>query len=189
MKKLLFVLILTSFAFSCKSDFEKREDQKREDLSNLIEELSCKSVEDCLSNYDFKSARSIAALSGHYDKEKYLILILNEESIYWAKNNDFNRAYNTIIEGKVHYFTSLMDDTNEFHYHKAQFTIIEYIVDKLLDTEDYRAAKKWALKLPDASYHDYWEKVYFKGDKQYDAKKSKVNSLLNKISQIEKLLN
>jgi len=178
MKKLLFGLILASTIVSCKSEQEK-----------LIETLDCKSVEDCLSNYDFKSARSIAALSeGNYDKEKYMILILNEESIYWAKNNDFNRAYNTIIEGKVHYFTSLMDDTNQFHYHKAQFTIIEYIVDRLLDTEDFRDAKKWALKLPDASYHDYWEKVYFKGDKGYDANKSKVNSLLNKISQTEKLL-
>ena len=52
MKKLLFGLILASTIVSCKSEQEK-----------LIETLDCKSVEDCLSTYDFKSARSIAALS------------------------------------------------------------------------------------------------------------------------------
>ena len=62
MKKLLFILILTSLAFSCKSDAEKRRDQRKEDLSNLIEDLSCKSVDDCLSIYDFVSARKIADL-------------------------------------------------------------------------------------------------------------------------------
>ena len=59
-KKLLLGIIITAFFVSCKSDWEKRSDQRKKDLSDLISSLSCKSVDDCLSIYDFVSDHSIA---------------------------------------------------------------------------------------------------------------------------------
>ncbi|MDA0316585.1 MAG: hypothetical protein O2906_05550 [Bacteroidetes bacterium] len=191
MKKLLFGLILTSLAFSCKSDSEKRRDQRKEDLSNLIEDLSCKSVDDCLSIYDFVSARKIAnllnddAIGGVRAENMQKIII--EEALYWARDNDFNRSFNTISEGKNH-FTEY-NDYRPGLYYGAQFTIISFIVDRLIDEEKYKTAKKWALKLPDAVYDSYYQLIYEKGEDGYDEEKTMVKILFDRIDKTEKLLN
>lgn len=191
MKKLLFILILTSFAFSCKSDAEKRRDQRKKDLSNLIEDLSCKSVDDCLSIYDFVSARKIADLlnddSIGGEKEDNMQKIIIEEALYWARDNDFNRSFNTISEGKNHF-----TEYNIYRpglYYGAQFTIISFIVDRLIDEEKYKTAKKWALKLPDAVYDSSYQLIYEKGDRGYDEEKTMVKILFDRIDKTEKLLN
>lgn len=191
MKKLLFILILTSLAFSCKSDSEKRRDQRKEDLSNLIEDLSCKSVDDCLSIYDFVSARKIAdllnddAIGGVRAENMQKIII--EEALYWARDNDFNRSFNTISEGKNH-FTEY-NDYRPGLYYGAQFTIISFIVDRLIDEEKYKTAKKWALKLPDAVYNSSYQLIYEKGEDGYDEEKTMVKILFDRIDKTEKLLN
>lgn len=191
MKKLLFILILTSLAFSCKSDEEKRRDQRKEDLSNLIEDLSCKSVDDCLSIYDFVSARKIADLlnddSIGGEKEENMQKIIIEEALYWARDNDFNRSFNTISEGKNHF--TQYNTYRPGLYYGAQFTIISFIVDRLIDEEKYKTAKKWALKLPDAVYDSSYQLIYEKGDHGYDEEKTMVKILFDRIDKTEKLLN
>ena len=191
MKKLLFILILTSLAFSCKSDEEKRRDQRKEDLSNLIEDLSCKSVDDCLSIYDFVSARKIADLlnddSIGGEKEENMQKIIIEEALYWARDNDFNRSFNTISEGKNHF--TQYNIYRPGLYYGAQFTIISFIVDRLIDEEKYKTAKKWALKLPDAVYDSSYQLIYEKGDRGYDEEKTMVKILFDRIDKTEKLLN
>lgn len=190
-KKLLFILILTSLAFSCKSDYEKRRDQRKEDLSNLIEDLSCKSVDDCLSIYDFVSARKIADLlnddSIGGEKEDNMQKIIIEEALYWARDNDFNRSFNTISEGKNHF--TQYNDYSPGLYYGAQFTIISFIVDRLIDEEKYKTAKKWALKLPDAVYDSSYQLIYEKGVRGYDEEKTMVKILFDRIDKTEKLLN
>lgn len=190
-KKLLFILILTSLAFSCKSDREKRRDQRKEDLSNLIEDLSCKSVDDCLSIYDFVSARKIADLlnddSIGGEKADNMQKIIIEEALYWARDNDFNRSFNTISEGKNHF--TQYNDYSPGLYYGAQFTIISFIVDRLIDEEKYKTAKKWALKLPDAVYNSSYQQIYEKGVRGYDEEKTMVKILFDRIDKTEKLLN
>jgi hypothetical protein len=190
-KKLLLGIFITAFFVSCKSDWEKRSDQRKKDLSDLISSLSCKSVDDCLSIYDFSSARKIAnLLDGGYfgsENEENMQKIIIEEALYWARDNDFNRAINTINEGKNH-FTEL-GSYKPGLYHGAQFTIISFIVDRLIDEEKYKTAKKWALKLPDAVYDSSYQIIYEKGDRGFDEEKTMVKILFDRIDKTEKLLN
>ena len=190
-KKLLLGIIITAFFVSCKSDWEKRSDQRKKDLSDLISSLSCKSVDDCLSIYDFVSARKIAdllnddAIGG--EKQENMQKIIIEEALYWARDNDFNRSFNTISEGKNH-FTEYNDYSPGLYY-GAQFTIISFIVDRLIDEEKYKTAKKWALKLPDAVYDSSYQLIYEKGDREYDEEKTMVKILFDRIDKTEKLPN
>ena len=189
MKNLLISMFLILAFVGCKSDSEKRREQRKKDLSDLVDNLTCKSVDDCLSIYDFSSARKIAdllnddAIGG--DKEDNMQKIITEEALYWAKDNDFTKALYTISEGKNH-FTRYNDYAPGLYY-GAQFTLISFIVDRLIDEEKYKAAKKWALKLPDAVYDEDYELIYKRGSSRYDPNNTMSKVLTEKINNFEKL--
>lgn len=181
--------------FLLTTDIFMAPDKKREkDLNIKIEKLvnkqdfDCNSIDNCLSNYNFEAARLIANLinqSSEREGAQAFQKIINLESIYWVSENDYDRAYNIILEGKD-YFTEYGMFKPGLYY-GSMYNLITKIVDEQMKINDFKTAKKWILKLPDAVYDSYYQLIYEKGDSDYDKNKTMQKILTNRIKEVENL--
>ena len=110
--------------------------------SNLTEKHGCNGVDDCLSKYNFEAARAFMAAeeeSGEGGVSKHLDKIISAESVFNAKQGDFQRGLDVINEANYNQF-------EEGNRERARYVILGMAVDYYLDKHDIQSAKIWALK-------------------------------------------
>ncbi len=127
-----FTLFLLLSLYSCSND-ELDENGK----------VVCQSVEECLSSYDFESARRF--IGDDFDKDRKIKTITIAESKYWADQGNIDKALTVIDEswGVDDYFWSEED------WQSWRYNIIDKGVSTCCEKSDYKQAKILALKAAD----------------------------------------
>lgn len=176
-KKQIIVLKLVAFSFSLflsscgGNELEKKNEE-------LQKKYSCLNVDDCLSKYNFEAARAYMGadeLSGDY---KYLPKITEAESVYLAKNGQFENAISVIDEAhQVNYTES---DKQEL-----KFKIYDIAVNSFLEKGDYDQAKKWSMRSSDLHSTKGWTKGQ---DHNWSKEETQRAVLLKKIKEYKKTM-
>ena len=111
--------------------------------------------------------------------------ILVSETNYWVNNGDFKKAFQILEADKQNYNNAT--DLNYVHFNRAEYDLINNIIEKILDDNEFNEARKWVLKCPDKheSGIDFREEDgFYKKHKPYE----KMRYILNKkIDEFEKL--
>ncbi len=153
------VVTILMFIFYPSNDFVIKEDKTISSKSEAKKE-PCKNVDDCLYKYNFEEARKYAYEIPNKErgfwsdpdtyKGKELKKIIQQESIYWINQNEFDRALLTIDEFPNDIFAPSDRYTNTNYYieqkYKLRFEILNKIIDKLLYNANFTKAKEWANK-------------------------------------------
>jgi hypothetical protein len=168
MKKIILILLSIGFLFSC----GKKETPKPE------AKYDCENVDDCISKYDFVAARAYMAADESLGAYSHLQKITEAESIYLAKNGEFDAALNVINEAS---HTNYYDHEKE----KAKYVVIEMAVNNFLEKEDYKSAKKWALKASDLRNVEGWNES---DTRDWKKEETQQKLLLKKIADYEKIV-
>jgi len=163
------------------------EESKKEELA---EQYECQNVEDCLVKYNFEAARAFASIaSGNsYDddnKNKLMQKIITQESNYWIDNGEFDRGLTIVEEGKDYYRGEYNFRFEPEDYEVARYGAISMAVDALIGKEDYKEAKKWALKTCDCNISG---RTKAQQKEKWDEAASMKNTLLTKIKETEELM-
>ena len=167
-------------------------------IINTIEEYKlnfqhdCIGVDDCLSKYNFEGARAYISLP--YDVGNYKerdahndgwVNIIVAESNYWVNNGDFKKALQILDADKQNYNNAT--DLNFVYFNRAKYDLINNIIEKLLDDNEFDEARKWVLKCPDkheSGQNFREEDGFYKRHKPSE----KMRYILNKkIDELEKL--
>jgi hypothetical protein len=138
MSKLATLSIIIFLISACVSKYER---DKENALKGVREKYSCISVDDCLSKYDFEAARAFMG-ADEFSEYENLRKIVEAESIYFAKNGDYERAISVIDEADMSHYI-------EEDIQKMKFKIYEISVNSFLEKGDYDNAKKWAMRSSD----------------------------------------
>ena len=131
-----FTLFLLLSLYSCSND-------EKEIVLDENGKVVCQSVEECLSSYDFESARRF--IGDDFDKDRKIKTITIAESKYWADQGDIDKALTVIDEswGVDDYFWSEED------WQSWRYNIIDKGVASFCEKSDYKQAKILALKAAD----------------------------------------
>ena len=166
-----FTLFLLLSLYSCSND-------EKEIVLDENGKVVCQSVEECLSSYDFESARRF--IGDDFDKDRKIKTITIAESKYWADQGDIDKALTVIDEswGVDDYFWSEED------WQSWRYNIIDKGVASCCEKSDYKQAKILALKAADDINVDG-----FKIGSSDKAKGPSIQAvLLKKISKYETLV-
>lgn len=169
------ILALSIAAFISSCGGSETEDKRQE----IAEEFDCDNVEDCLTNFNFEAARAHLSNVDEWKKRETYKKVVNAETNYWVNAGEFDKALSIMEEGKV----GIEEGIYDFEYSKMRFELISSIVDKLLDKESYKEAKKWALKCPNLTVEGWGA-----DSSDYDEKNNMKNTLLKKIKETEELM-
>ena len=172
---------------------QSEEDSKMEELA---EQYECENVEDCLVKYNFEAARAFAsfASTNSFDddnKSKSMKKIITQESNYWIDNEEFDRGLTVVEEGKDYYRGEYNVSFEPAEYEVARYGAISMAVDALIGKEEFKEAKRWALKTCDCNISGRTkaqQNDYDGGDEKWDEAASMKNTLLKKIKESEKLM-
>ena len=160
----------------------------------------CQSIDECLSSYDFESARKL--IGDSYDKGENIKKITIAESKYWADKGDIDRALSVIDEswGTDDY------EWSEDDWQSWRYNIIDKGVSSCCEKADYKQAKILALKAAEDINVDgikigsgtgrFIDKAGIEFDYRRDSGCKEIKAkgpsmqetLLNKISKYEELL-
>ena len=166
------MLLLVVFVSSCGGSDDE------ENRQAVAEKYDCDNVEDCLTNFNFEAARAHLNNVELWAKRDTYKKIVNAETNYWINAGEFDKALSIMEESKVG-----IEDGGYAEYNRMRFDLISSVVDKLLDKEAYKEAKRWALKCPNSGV-DGWGT----GVSNYDEKTNMKNTLLKKIKETEELM-
>ena len=163
---------------------------------DLVEKYECENVEDCLVKYNFEAARAFASIASTNsldddNKSKSMKKIITQESNYWIDNGEFDRGLTVVEVGKDYYRGEYDIQFEAAEYEVAKYGVISMIVDALLDKEEFKEAKRWALKSCDCNISGRTkakQKDYDGGKSKWDESASMKNTLLKKIKETEKLM-
>ena len=168
------ICLCSFFISSCNSDDEESEKLEKE----ISEKYKCDNVDDCISKYQFEGARAYMAeeeKNSGLGVYKNLPKITQAESIYLAKQNEFERAIDVINEAnQINYY--------EQEKQKLKFIIYEMAVSKYCDDGDFTTAKKFALKSSDLINTEGWSKD---GTNTWNDNETQQKILLKKIKDYE----
>lgn len=153
-------------------------------------------MEDCLVKYNFEAARAFAsfASTNSFDddnKSKSMKKIITQESNYWIDNEEFDRGLTVVEEGKDYYRGEYNVSFEPAEYEVARYGAISMAVDALIGKEEFKEAKRWALKTCDCNISGRTkaqQNDYDGGDEKWDEAASMKNTLLKKIKESEKLM-
>ena len=134
-------------------------------MEGLAEQYECENVEDCLVKYNFEAARAFASIASTNsldddNKSKSMKKIITQESNYWIDNGEYDRGLTVVEEGKDYYRGEYNIRYEPAEYEVARYGVISMAVDALIDKEEFKQAKKWALKkhviaiYPDVQKHN-----------------------------------
>lgn len=174
--------------YSCGSDdWQDRRDKQRKTFETevkprLVEKYNCDNVDDCISKYQFEGARAYMAAEQNIDlssENRNLPKITQAEAIYWAKQNEFQRAIDVINEADLVVY-------KEEEKQNLKFTIYEMAINKYCEDGDFKKAKTFALKASDLHNIAGWSRTQTTDDWKKDETQQKV--LLRKIKDYEKAI-
>jgi hypothetical protein len=178
-----FILFLLLSLYSCSNG-------EKEIVLDENGKVVCQSVDDCLSSYDFESARKF--IGDSYDKEENIKKITIAESKYWADQGEIDKALTVIDE------TWGIEDYvwPEADWQSWRYNIIDKGVSTLCEKNEFKQAKSLALKAADDINVDGnkigvtgWEDANGVTHNEEKAKgPSMQEALLKKISKYEELL-
>ncbi len=188
-KNILSITLISSFIFFIYSSNPSSENNDR--IEKLTEEHGCGSVDECITQYNFEGARAFAAktLFGRSEKNAGWEKILTAEANYWINNDDFERALNVITEGKD-YYKDIIDYAAPEKYNLARYNVLSTIIDRLLDQEKFKEAKRYAIKSCNCNMNGRTkadQKDYDGGDEKWDDAATMKKTLLNRINETEEL--
>jgi tetratricopeptide (TPR) repeat protein len=183
-KSFVFSILTSSmiFFYACGSQEDKnRKIFENEENPKLIEKYKCENVDDCISKYQFEGARAYMAAEqkinglGVYSN---LPKITQAESIYLAKQNEFQKAIDCINEANhVNYYES--------DKQKLKYTIYEMAISKYCEDGDFKKAKIFALKASDIHNPEGYDKHQ---THEWNEKETQQKLLLKKIKDFESTL-
>lgn len=144
----------------------------------LKEKYNCENVDDCLSKYNFEAARAYMGADESLGNFRYLPRITEAESVYLAKNGEFENA------------TSVIDEANHVNYYdenkqKLKFKIYDMAVNSFLEKGDYDQAKKWAMRSSDLHSTKGWTKDQ---DGNWSKEETQRAVLLKKIKEYKEVM-
>ena len=174
-------IFLTLILASCSND-------EKEIVLDENGKVVCQSVEECLSSYDFESARRF--IGDDFDKDRKIKTITIAESKYWADQGDIDKALTVIDEswGVDDYFWSEED------WQSWRYNIIDKGVSTCCEKSEFKQAKGLALKAAEDINVDGFKigSDTHEQDEDLNLIKAKGPSmqavLLKKISKYEELL-
>jgi len=167
------MLLLVVFVSSCGGSDDE------ENRQAVAEKYDCDNVEDCLTNFNFEAARAHLNNVELWAKRDTYKKIVNAETNYWINAGEFDKALSIMEEGKV----GIEDGIYGHEYNRMRFDLISSVVDKLLDKEAYKEAKRWALKCPNLTVEGWGT-----DSRDYNEKTNMKNTLLTKIKETEELM-
>jgi hypothetical protein len=131
-----FTLFLLLSLYSCSND-------EKEIVLDENGKVVCQSVEECLSSYDFESARRF--IGDDFDKDRKIKTITIAESKYWADQGEIDKALTVIDEswGIDDYYWPEAD------WQSWRYNIIDKGVATLCEKSEFKQAKGLALKAAD----------------------------------------
>ena len=146
----------------------------------IKEKYNCDNVDDCMAKYDFEAARAyMAAEESENGMGVYSNLpkITQAESVYLAKQGEYERALNIVNEANQINYT-------EIDKQAVKYTVLEMAVNKYCEDGDYKKAKIMALKASESYNMNGYEINnidVFEADTQQAV-------LLNKIKKYQELI-
>ena len=188
-KNILSITLISSFIFFIYSSSGGSSDYD-DKIEKLTEEHGCGSVDECITQYKFEGARAFAANSwGSSEKNASWERVLTAEANYWINNDDFERALNVITEGKD-YYKDIIDHAAQEKYNLARYNVLSTIIDRLIDQEKFKEAKRYAIKSCNCNMNGRTkadQKDYDGGDEKWDDAATMKKTLLNRINETEEL--
>jgi hypothetical protein len=134
-----------------------------------------KTIEDCLTNYDFEGARAIwAKIPGDLAKSQKLLTIVQAECTYYVKEGEYDKAFQAINESDFRIY--------KYEGNNIRYKLYEGVVEALIDKKNFVDAKRYAMKAPD----DIWSEAGQYG-LTTEPKNSMRAELLKRIEEFEKL--
>jgi hypothetical protein len=195
LKNILSITLISSFIFFIYSSSggQSTAEVNKEINDDITEKYGCGSIDECITQYKFDGARAFAgSYTGYSSTEENGAWqkILTSEANYWINNADFERALNVITEGKD-FYKDIIDRPAPEKYNLARYNVLSTIIDKLLDQEKFKEAKRYAIKSCDCNMNGRTkadQKDYDGGDEKWDDSASMKNTLLKRINETEELL-
>ena len=179
-KQIAILFLISLMLFSCKSEWEKKEEYFEEEIkSKLVEKYKCYGLDDCLSKYEFRGAREFASETAKFEGPNRELdnmnKIITAESTYWVNEKDYDRAYKIIKE-----YQATGYDSDKINF-KKEFKILDDIISSLISDKEFDKALLWAIKATDIKDADGF------GTEVWD-KDSQQKILVKKITTSKKLL-
>lgn len=109
--------------------------------------LPCANIDDCISKYDFVSARNYLSSFKYtelYDNTRKIVIA---ESNYWVNQGEYDKALSIIDETDAKQISQYGYDDGE--QNKIKSKLLKAIINKLIDNKYFTKAKQYALKETD----------------------------------------
>jgi hypothetical protein len=179
LKQISILFFISIMLFSCKSEYEQKEEYFEEEIKpKLVEKYKCYGVDDCLSKYEFQGAREYASESRKFepswDVEANLSKIITAESTYWLNEKEYERAYKIIKEYEPG------ETYQDYLKSEKEFKVLDDIISSLINESEFDKALLWALKASDING--------VSGNKISEGEDSQQKILLKKIATAKKML-
>lgn len=105
-------------------------------------ECDCSSVDDCISNFNFDCARKYCnQMNYEWDREKEMKKIIKGECIFYASQNEFDKAFSNVDELNI-----IIEDQNDLNDIRAEVT--KLIIIKILNSKGPEEAIKYLHRMP-----------------------------------------